>query len=128
MQIYIAHWVDFIRLIYCASQCFLHRPLFSVLCHSFLRGSHPLQDQLPGEHTVSAISGGAVPLFLSFGPSVQHLHIHSLIVDRSMVVGHVLMDHMCSFMCTNHIDMTATQPSLFTSWLALCELLYVHMI
>ena len=26
-------------------------------------------------------------------------------VDRNMVVGHIPMDHMCSFMCTNHIDM-----------------------
>ena len=55
------------------------------------------------------------------------LLLHLLLVDRSMVVGHVLMDHMCSFMCTSHIDMTAHNPAFFLSWVALCELLYVHM-
>ena len=56
------------------------------------------------------ISCKAVPL-LSFNPSTQHiLLLHSLVVDRSMVVGHVPMDHTCSFMCTSHIDMTAHNP------------------
>ena len=82
----------------------------SILCHSFLRGSHPLPDQLPGDHT-GLLSQLEQCLFLSFGPSVQDMHIHSLLVDRSMVVGHVLMDHMFSFMCTNHIDMTAHSPA-----------------
>ena len=44
---------------------------------------------------------------LSFSLSVQHSLTHSLVADRSMVVGHVLIDHMCSFMCASHIDMTA---------------------
>ena len=103
MQIYIAHWED----------CFTMFPAqatFSVLCHSFLRGSHPLPDQLPGEHT-GLLSQVEQCLFLSFGPSVQYLHIHSLIVDRSIVVGHVRMDHTCSFMCTYHIDMTSHSPA-----------------
>ena len=51
-------------------------------------------------------------LFLSFNPSTQHfLLLHSFLVDRSMVVGHVLKDHTCSFMCTSHIDMTAHNPA-----------------
>ena len=86
MQIYIVHWEDCIHLIYCTSQCFLHRPTFSVLYDSFLRGSHPLPDQLPGEHT-GLLSQAEQCLFLSFGPSVQCSHICLLIVDRSMVVG-----------------------------------------
>ena len=28
-----------------------------------------------------------------------------------MVGGHVLMDHMCSFLCTCHIDMTVHTPA-----------------
>ena len=47
----------------------------------------------------------------SFFTSLQcchsHTHSHMVIVDRSMVVGHVPMVHTCSFMCTNHIDMIA---------------------
>ena len=38
------------------------------------------------------ISYEAVPL-LSFGLLVQHSLTHSLIADRSMVAGHVQMDH-----------------------------------
>ena len=125
MQIYIAHWEDCIRLIYCTSQCFLHRPLFSVLCHSFLRGIQPLQDQLPGEHT-GLLSQTEQCLFLSFGPSVQDSHIHSLIVDRSMVVGHVPMDHVFFYVHLSHRH-DSTQPSLFTSWVALCERLYARI-
>ena len=34
-------------------------------------------------------------------------------VGRSMVVGHILMVHTCSLMCTNHIDMTAHTPAFF---------------
>ena len=30
-----------------------------------------------------------------------------------MVVGHVLMVHTCSFICTNHIDMIAHTPAFF---------------
>ena len=31
-----------------------------------------------------------------------------------MVVGHILMDHTCSLMCTNHRDMTAHTPDFLT--------------
>ena len=73
-----------------------------------LRGSHPLPDQLPGEHT-GPPSHARQCLFHS--ALVSSTHAHSLIVDRSMVVGHILMDHTCSFMCTNHIDMTVHNPA-----------------
>ena len=49
-------------------------------------------------------------------PHCCHTHTpHSLMVDRSTVVGHVPMVHMCSFMCTNHIDMIAHTPGLLMS-------------
>ena len=87
----------------------LLRPL-SILYHTiFMRGSHPLPNQLPGEHTGLHLMRGSTSL--SFDPSMQHLRIHSLIVDRSTVAGHVPMDHTCSFMCTSHIDMTAHNPA-----------------
>ena len=86
-----------------------------------MRRSHPLPDQLPGEHTGPQVSCATDPLF--FFTSLQcchsHTHSHMVIVDRSMVVGHVPMVHTCSFMCTNHIDMIAHTPGLFTSWGAL---------
>ena len=71
----------------------------TILCHTSMRGSHPLPDQLPGEHT------GPHHTLCSI-PSNNHLqcchtYTHSLMVDRSTVVGHIPMVHMCSFMCTN---------------------------
>ena len=68
---------------------------------------------LPGEHT------GPHHILCSIPSNNQphcspHTYTHSLMVDRSTVVGHVPMVHMCSFMCTNHIDMIA-HPSLLTS-------------
>ena len=105
---------------------FAAQATFHTVSYHFLRGSHSLPDQLPEEHTGPHLMQGSTSLL--FDPSPQHfLHIHSLIVDRSMVVGHVPTDHMCSFMCTSHIDMTAHNPAFFTSWVALCELLYAHM-
>ena len=88
----------------------LHGPLFhAVSCH-FLRGRHPLPDQLPGEHTGLHLMQGSTS-FIVQPFSAALLLLHSLMVDRSMGVGHVLMDHMCSFMCTSHIDMTAHNPA-----------------
>ena len=83
------------------------RPI-TLLCHASMRGSHPLPDQLPGEHT------GLHHILCSI-PSNNHLqschtYTHSLMVDRSTVVGHVPMVHMCSFMCTNHTDMIGHTP------------------
>ena len=31
-----------------------------------------------------------------------------------MMVGHILMDHTCPLMCTNHRDMTAHTPDILT--------------
>ena len=42
---------------------------------------------------------------------VGSTHAHLLTVDRSTVVGHIPTDHMCSFMCTSHIDMTVHNPA-----------------
>ena len=33
---------------------------------------------------------------------------------RSMVVGHILMDHTCSLMCTNHRDMIGHTQEFLT--------------
>ena len=49
------------------------------------------------------------------------LHSHTSLIaspsyaDRSMVVGHILMVHTCSFLYTCHIDMTVHTPSFL--WL-----------
>ena len=78
-----------------------------------MRGSLPLPDQLPGEHTGPQATSGTDPLYNCLQCCHSHTHSHMITVDRSMVVGHVLMVHTCSFMCTNHIDMIAHTPSLF---------------
>ena len=52
---------------------------FSILCHSFLRGSHPLPDQLPGEHT-GLLSQAEHCLFFviwPFGAAQAHTLTHS---------------------------------------------------
>ena len=86
----------------CALQCFSAQATFSVLCHSFLSGSHPPPRSTPWGAYRPTISGGAVPLFIIWPFSA---------VVRSTMVGHVPMDHTYSFMCTNHIDMTVhNQP------------------
>ena len=53
--------------------------------------------------------------------------MHSLMADRSMVVGHVPMDHTCSFMCTSHIEMTAHIPAFLWVGEHYGNLLYAHM-
>ena len=87
------------------------RPI-TLLCHASMRGSHPLPDQLPGEHT------GHMPQAVCWSYLYNrldccHSHTHSQMVtaDRSTVVEYVPMVHMCSFMCTNHIDMIAHIPA-----------------
>ena len=75
-----------------------------------MRGSHPLPDQLPGEHTGPHHTLCSIPSNNCL--QCCHTYTHSLMVDRrSTVVGHVPMVHMCSFMCTNHIDMIAHTPA-----------------
>ena len=89
----------------------------------FLRGSHPLPDLLPGEHTGLPfhMTGNTS---LSFGPSIQHslAYTHSWQIEVQWF-GHVLTDHTCSFMCTSHINMMAHSLSLFMSWRALWKTL-----
>ena len=63
----------------------------------------------------------------SFSLSMQHLFRHSLMVDRSMVVGHVLMVHTCSFMCTSYIGMTAHTPAFLQVGQHSGNFLYAHM-
>ena len=62
-----------------------------------MRGSHPLPDQLPGEHTGPHHTLCSIPSTNRL--QCCHSYTHSLIVDRSTVVGHVPTVHMCSFMC-----------------------------
>ena len=72
------------------------------LCHSFVEGEPPSPRSTPWEaYRPTHLMRGSASLF---SPCQQHSC--SLTVDRSMVVGHIPMDHTCSFMCTNHIDMT----------------------
>ena len=74
-----------------------------------LRGSHPLPHQLPGEHT--GLPSHTRQYLYHSACSMRHSLTHSLMADRRTVVRHVPMDHMCSFMCTSHIDMTAHTPA-----------------
>ena len=79
---------------------------------------------------------------LSSSPSMQHLLAHSFMADRSMVVGKIPMDHMYSFMCTSHINMTVHTPAFLQVqehsgnllyadvpyiWMPTCMLRYPHM-
>ena len=79
------------------------RPI-ALLFYTSMRGSHPLPDQLSGEHA------GLHPILCSTPSNNQlqycHTYTHSLL-DRSIVAGDVLMVHMCSFICSNDIVMTA---------------------
>ena len=81
----------------CTLQCFFCTGHFFHTVLFLLEGEPPPPRSTPWGAYRPAISGGAVPLFI--------IQPFSAVV-RSMVVGHVLMDHTCSFMCTNHIDMT----------------------
>ena len=73
-----------------------------------MRGSHPLPDQLPGEHTGRMPQAACRSSWYNrLHCCHSHTHSHMVTADRSMVVGHVPTVHKCSFMCTNHIDMIA---------------------
>ena len=87
----------------------------SFLCHSFiLRRSPLLSDQFPGWHTgLPSHVGQCLPLICLQSHTFTHF-TYSYLVGRSMVVGHNLMFHTCSLMCTNHMDMTAHTPAVFT--------------
>ena len=91
------------------------RALYNFFCQAIL--AHTVSFLIDGEPPTprstawgayrSAISCEAVPLHSAFHSSTPY----SLTVDRSMVVGHIPLDHMHSFMCTNHIDMTVHNPA-----------------
>ena len=108
----------------CLPSTVLYRVIFAwatLLAVSFLiEGEPPLPDQLPGEHT-GPPSHVRQYLFYHLSYLVQHSLTHSIMADRRIVVGHVPTDNTCSFMCTNHIDMTTHNPAFFMSWVALCE-------
>ena len=107
------------------SQLFFHQATFLHTVSFLIEGSHPLPDQLPGEHTCPP-SHTRQCLFIVQPVWMWHSLTHSHVVDRSMVVGHVPMDHMFFYVYQSHRH-GSTQPSLFTSWVVLCELLYAHM-
>ena len=88
--------------------CFSARPLLCTVSFLLLRGSHPLPDQLPGEHTGPPSHARQCLFHLAL---VGSTHAHSLTVGRSTVVGHIPTYHTCSFMCTSHIDMTVHNPA-----------------
>ena len=91
-----------------ALQLFLCQATVTHCVIPIVGGSHPLPDQLPGEHTGPP---SHVRQYLFCSALVGSTRTHSLTVDRSTVVGHILMDHTCSFMCTSHIDMTVHNPA-----------------
>ena len=86
----------------CALQCFSAQATFFCTVSFLLEGEPPPPRSTPWGAYRPAISSEAVPLFI-----VQPFSA----VVRSMVVGHVPMDYICSFMCTNHIDMTVHNPA-----------------
>ena len=105
---------------------FLLRPLFSYcVIPLFLKGSHPLPINSLGSIQVCHLIPGNTSF--SFGLSMQHSFIHSLMAERSMVVGHVPTVHICSFMCTSHIGMTAHTPAFLGVREYSGDLLYAHM-
>ena len=86
----------------CALHCFSAQATISKLCRSFLEGEPPPPRSTPWRAYRPAISSGQCLFFI--------IQPFSAVV-RSMVVGHVPTDHTCSFMCTNHIDMTVHNPA-----------------
>ena len=108
-----------------ASQLFFHQATLHTVSFLIIEGEPPHPRSTPWGAYRPAISHEAVPLY-HLACWSWHSLTHSHLADRSMVVGHVLMDYTCSFMSTSHIDMTAHNPAFFTGWVALCELLYAH--
>ena len=87
---------------------------FFILCHStFLEGEPLPPRSTPWGAYRSVSSHEAVPL--SFGLSIQHSFTHSLMADRSMVVGHVPMVHTFFYVHQSH-RYGSTPPALFMSW------------
>ena len=86
------------------NNCFSTRPLLHTV--SFLIEEEPPPPRsTPWGAYRPAISHEAVPFYHS-ACSMWHSLTHSHMTDRSTEVEHVLMDHMCLFICTSHVDMT----------------------
>ena len=92
---------------------FAAQATFHTLSYHFYEREPPLPRSTPlGAYRSASHVRQYLPIIQ---PSVQDSHIHSLIVDRSMVVGHVPMDHMCSFMCTPCQQAHLFQPAHWQS-------------
>ena len=76
-----------------------------------MRGSHPLPDQLPGEHTGPQSTSGTDPLFPTAFSAAIHTHSHMLTVDRSMVVGHIPMGPHMFFYVHQSYRYDSTHPA-----------------
>ena len=85
----------------------------------FLRWSHPLTDQLPGEHTGLPSHTMAIPLFCLAFQCNTHLHTHSWQIEVWWLGMFQWTTH--SLMCSRHIDLTAQTPAFFMSRVALWE-------
>ena len=83
--------------------------------------SHLLPGQLPGEHTGPQASYSTDPLYNHLLCYHSHTHLHMVTVDKSIVVGQVLIVHICSFMCTWSYRYDNTHPCLLMSWEALWD-------
>ena len=79
---------------------------FSYCIIPFLEGEPPPPRSTPWG-AYRSVSYARQYLFFIIQPSSTALSLLHSLVDRSMVVGHVPMDHTCPFMCTSHIIMTA---------------------
>ena len=78
----------------------------SLLSHSYIEGEPPPPRSTPWGAYRPIISHTRWNPYYHWAYLMQLSLSHSLLIDRSTVVGHVPTDHMCSFMYTSHIDMT----------------------
>ena len=100
--------------------------IFSILCHSiFFMGSSPPRSTPWGVYR-SAISYEAIPLSSSL--SMQPSFKHSLMADRSMVVGHIPTVHTFFYVNqshsynSTHLCLLMSQEALWESLVCLYDL------
>ena len=101
----------------------------SYLHHSFiLRRSHLLPDQLPGEHTGLPPYAGSVhsSICLQSHGFTHFTLTHSHLVGKSMVVGHILMVHTCSFNVHQSHRPDSRHPSLLFTKLGITHIYVDH--
>ena len=79
--------------------------------NQFLRGSHLLPSQLPGEHT-----GCCLIQCTHLVKPLAIITCLGLVLEEleALWLGTNLMVHRWSLMCANHIDMIAHTPAFFT--------------